>query len=119
MTSRSHLCGFDLNFSYPETNGPFPALSYPTPSDPFSPFGVNKGGLLLDNMRQAFSYEALDALEKFEKRELSKRNIAREEKRQEWKRDLSGRANGTLDSWYACFLLTELYGEFSSPPESS
>lgn len=32
----------------------------------------------------------------------------REENRREWKRDLSGRANGTIDPNYGCFLLDEL-----------
>ena len=32
----------------------------------------------------------------------------REEERQQWKRDLSGRANGTIDPFYGCFLLDEL-----------
>ena len=32
----------------------------------------------------------------------------REEQRQQWKRDLSGRANGTIDPFYGCFLLDEL-----------
>ncbi|KAJ7200472.1 Alpha/Beta hydrolase protein [Mycena haematopus] len=32
----------------------------------------------------------------------------REAERQQWKRDLSGRANGTIDPFYGCFLLDEL-----------
>ena len=112
---RTHLCGFDLNFSYPETNGPFPALSYPTPSDPLSPYNVNTASLMRDKMLRVVSSESLKTLEQFSKRghskDLQKRDIVREEKRQQWKRDLSGRANGTLDSWYACFLLTEIYGK--------
>lgn len=32
----------------------------------------------------------------------------REERRQAWKRDLSGRANGTIDPFYGCFLLDEV-----------
>lgn len=40
---------------------------------------------------------------------MSKRELEREMKREMWKRDLSGRTNGTIDSWYACNLLFELY----------
>lgn len=29
-------------------------------------------------------------------------------KREQWKRDLSGRANGTIDPWYGCFLFYEV-----------
>lgn len=29
-------------------------------------------------------------------------------KRDEWKRDLTGRANGTIDPWYLCDLLDEV-----------
>lgn len=39
------------------------------------------------------------------------RELEQEKKRQEWKlqkRDLSGRANGTIDPWYGCFLAAEL-----------
>lgn len=32
----------------------------------------------------------------------------REAERKQWKRDLSGRANGTIDPSYGCFLLDEL-----------
>jgi hypothetical protein len=32
----------------------------------------------------------------------------REERRLAWKRDLTGRANGTIDTWYGCYLLNEL-----------
>lgn len=41
---------------------------------------------------------------------IEKRNMlkGREEKRQAWKRDLSGRANGTIDPFYGCFLLSEV-----------
>ncbi len=40
----------------------------------------------------------------FSTRELEER----ESRRQEWKRDLSGRANGTIDPMYGCFLAAEL-----------
>ncbi|KAJ7453029.1 Alpha/Beta hydrolase protein [Mycena galericulata] len=31
------------------------------------------------------------------------------EARQQWKRDLAGRPNGTLDPWYGCFIWDEMY----------
>ena len=45
------------------------------------------------------------ALDLTKRAELHER---REEERQQWKRDLSGRANGTIDPLYGCFLLDEL-----------
>lgn len=33
---------------------------------------------------------------------LLKRDEDREEARHAWKRDLTGRSNGTIDSWYGC-----------------
>ena len=41
--------------------------------------------------------------------QMSKREQERDMKREMWKRDLTGRANGTIDSWYACNLQFELY----------
>ena len=45
--------------------------------------------------------------------QLSSRDIfdidKREQRRKQWKRDLIGRSNGTLDPWYGCFLFEELY----------
>lgn len=40
---------------------------------------------------------------------LSKRDVEREMKRAVYKRDLSLRANDTIDPWYACNLLEEMY----------
>ena len=37
--------------------------------------------------------------------------VAREERKREWKkekRDLTGRANGTIDPWYACDIYDEM-----------
>jgi carboxypeptidase D len=43
---------------------------------------------------------------------ISKRDPAIEEarfaKRAQWKRDLTGRANGTIDPWYECDLYDEM-----------
>ena len=32
-----------------------------------------------------------------------------DEQREQWKRDLAGRANGTLDPWYLCDLFDEVF----------
>ena len=44
------------------------------------------------------------------KESLRKResNEQRNMKREQWKRDLSGRANGTIDPWYGCSLFQEM-----------
>ncbi|KAJ7934228.1 alpha/beta-hydrolase [Mycena leptocephala] len=40
----------------------------------------------------------------------SRRELERwDEPHTAWKRDLAGRANGTLDPWYGCFLLAEMW----------
>ena len=36
------------------------------------------------------------------------REVQREKRQRSWKRDLSDRANGTIDPWYGCNLLDEL-----------
>jgi carboxypeptidase D len=44
--------------------------------------------------------------------------LRREERRQEWKRSIAGRPNGTLDPFYGCFLFEEMWDyafNFSSP----
>lgn len=59
-------------------------------------------------------------MQKREFAELNEHERARELHRRDWiearinKRDLTGRGNGTIDSWYGCFLLDELYDYMSN-----
>ncbi|KAJ6607825.1 alpha beta-hydrolase [Mycena sp. CBHHK59/15] len=79
--TQEHLCGYDLNFTYPQ-NGHFP---------PYATRRSAQNGRISKASRSA-------------KREL----VRREERRQSWKRSLEGRANGTLDPYYGCFIYFEL-----------
>ena len=114
--SRTHLCGYDLNLTYPQ-NGLFPTLQQPSATDPNSPFFFT-GPPKKRSYMSSRARTKLHAVEKLAKRgaELHKRGehpLKRDAKLQArhatWKRDLTGRSNGTIDSWYACFLLDELY----------
>ncbi|EIW79100.1 alpha beta-hydrolase [Coniophora puteana RWD-64-598 SS2] len=99
---QTHLCGFDLNLTYPQ-DGHFPTLQFQQGADPNSgDFMSSYRNRMLD--KAEFSEE----LERrFANRELpSARERIR--KRDAWKRDLSGRANGTIDSWYGCDLYDEM-----------
>ncbi|GJE98044.1 serine carboxypeptidase-like protein [Phanerochaete sordida] len=102
---QSHLCGFDLNLTYPQ-NGHFPTLDPPFPDS----------GEGLDTRRRAHKTKVFqqalkqDALEK--RTGLIRRSTPEDEvrlaRRDQWKRDLTGRANGTLDPWYLCDLYDEM-----------
>ncbi|KAF7795039.1 hypothetical protein EIP86_006183 [Pleurotus ostreatoroseus] len=98
---QSHLCGYDLNLTYPQ-NGHFPTLNPPHLDDIFlkRETRVQKKSLL----KEVFRADAQMTRRGLHKRELP--SVL--EKRAEWKRDLSGRANGTIDPWYGCDLYDEV-----------
>ncbi|KAH9847538.1 alpha/beta-hydrolase [Lenzites betulinus] len=108
---QAHLCAFDLNLTYPQV-GNFPTLNLvePTSNSELSQslLAPTEGRARTASLQKAVS-------EKFttshSKRSLSKRAEffeRREDSRRAWKRDLTGRANGTIDPFYGCFLLDEL-----------
>ncbi|KAI0671913.1 alpha/beta-hydrolase [Trametes maxima] len=108
---QTHLCGFDLNLTYPQ-DGHFPTLNLVRPK---SNSGLSQSLLEPTESRARTSSLQKAVFEKFAvthgKRSLSKRAEffeRREEGRREWKRDLSGIANGTINPFYGCFLLDEL-----------
>lgn len=96
---RSALCGYDLTLQYPQPKH-FPTLNAPLPisgSATFSgKYGTKLTKTLATELRKRESEGAL--LEHGER--LRARNV--------WKRDLAGRANGTIDPWYQCDLYTEM-----------
>lgn len=104
------MCGYDLNLTYPQ-NGTFPTLDiiFPTSDSETSLYLAHVPSL---DTPQSKSWKAHIAEKYYAKAaELDKRELRferREERRQQWKRDLTGRANGTIDPWYGCFLLLEL-----------
>ncbi|KAI0675837.1 alpha/beta-hydrolase [Trametes maxima] len=121
---QEHLCGYDLNFTYPQ-NGHFPDLQPIPPSDPnragFSDFTTRKAlstqrfqRLALKSVRTSrHSVRGVEARSQLA--HLAATNPSgvaglrrREEHSTIQKRDLSLRTNGTIDSWYGCFLLDEM-----------
>ncbi|KAJ7186601.1 alpha/beta-hydrolase [Mycena filopes] len=95
--TQEHLCGYDLNFTYPQ-NGHFPTLRDPSfNSSIFGPPGTRR--------TRKISLKALaehnGRLSAVDKRGLMQRHAS-------LKRDLTGRPNGTLDPWYGCFIYDEL-----------
>ncbi|CAL1714177.1 unnamed protein product [Somion occarium] len=103
---QEELCGYNVTLTYPQ-NGFFPTIN---PADPESPEAKNNFKL-----RQSWRYlskRALAANIHSRKTQLVSRNTdalqKREAERQQWKRNLSQRANGTIDPFYACFLGDEL-----------
>lgn len=109
---RSHLCGYDINLTYPQTGGPIPgpALQLPTERDvPFfmsSAKNKNRLALSKQNFMSELSSRYAEKEANEGARSVDKR--FRDISQRQWKRDLSGRAqDGTIDSWYGCLLLDE------------
>ncbi|KAJ7505935.1 alpha/beta-hydrolase [Mycena galericulata] len=95
--TQEHLCGYDLNFTYPQ-NGHFPTLRDPS-------FGSS----MPEQQARDISLRKFVAQNRRVSTTATKRDLLRrEEARQQWKRDLAGRPNGTLDPWYGCLLWDEM-----------
>ncbi|KAJ6537847.1 alpha/beta-hydrolase [Mycena capillaripes] len=106
---QTHLCGFDLNLTYPQS-GHFPTLNLVGPTSNsvlsqslFNPTEDRARTLHASVSSRFAEVHGRDALSK--RSDLHQRRKA---ENQQWKRDLSGRANGTIDPFYGCFLLDEL-----------
>lgn len=100
---RHHLCGFDLNLTYPQV-GTFPTLNLT--SGLRATLGADG-----TSSRAAASLKAAFANELAARKRTSRNSPGVSErlrKRSEWKRDLSGRANGTIDPWYGCDVFDEM-----------
>ncbi|KAI0327526.1 alpha/beta-hydrolase [Cubamyces sp. BRFM 1775] len=103
-----HLCGFDLNLTYPQ-NGTFPTLNLisglqqtsgsASSNDQLSTLTSWKDAFAAENAARSGSYSV----------SIREEGVAdRLERREVWKRDLSGRANGTIDPWYGCYIFNEM-----------
>ncbi|KZT24766.1 alpha/beta-hydrolase [Neolentinus lepideus HHB14362 ss-1] len=102
---QEHLCGYDLNFTYPQ-NGHFPTLNFTRGIVDGSYSSARKGNRLNG---QSVLTTIADRYAASESKQLAKRD--REMRRELWKaekRDLSGRPNGTIDPWYGCYIHFEL-----------
>lgn len=95
---QSQLCGYDLNLTYPQ-KGLLPDVKLIAPTQRQVPFALStlsrKSSFFKEVFRRSQSAD----------QSLTKRD--REERKNAWKRDLSLRENGTIDSWYGCLLLYE------------
>ncbi|OAX41086.1 alpha/beta-hydrolase [Rhizopogon vinicolor AM-OR11-026] len=104
------LCGYDLTLEYPQ-NGHFPTLNYTSGADPFSSMSASgrykarqgrlSKKLFLAEMEQRYNV-------RLAKRSTSLSSRERVRARDAWKRDLAGRANGTIDPWYGCDVYDEM-----------
>ena len=99
---RSHLCGFDFNLTYPQ-HGHFPTLN---PQEPTA-FGSDQRSLKKTLVKEALKADNHMARASIKARSLEP-GSERFQKREQWKRDLTGRANGTIDPWYGCDLYDEM-----------
>lgn len=103
FVEQTHLCGYDLNLTYPQ-DGHFPDLQLVYPTAPgrasqvyFASKQKSKAMMskreLLQEGRRRYGDESVHA-----------RGRANMQRREVMKRDLAGRANGTIDPWYGCFI---------------
>ena len=118
---RTHLCGYDFNLTYPQ-EGKFPSVGNPIlPTESFRAATLaNQPSALLKKRFNALirSVEAPDVgIVRRDTLPRREEKQARKHKKREWlakknsllqNRDLSGRANGTIDPWYGCFLNSEV-----------
>jgi len=88
---RSKLCHFDVNLTYPQ-NGIIPDVHFAQPAQREIPFTLMKSKR---TFFQQLKLRATEESKSLTKRDLQERDVAK----QNWKRDLSGRANGTVDPW--------------------
>ncbi|GBE89633.1 alpha/beta-hydrolase [Sparassis crispa] len=95
---QQHLCGYDLNLTYPQ-DGYFPDLGYVYPvNGAINAETLNKRKPILT--KRALLQEARVRYGNFGRIPAGRVGHLR---RDQYKRDLTGRANGTIDPWYGCF----------------
>lgn len=102
---REHLCGYDVNLTYPQHG------IIPTITDPFTTTSVFANSQVQPQVprKRSLSKRALSAaVSSLESRDIESRTPELEERRTILKRNLIGRPNGTLDPTYGCFLWEEM-----------
>lgn len=100
---RHHLCGYDLNLTYPQ-NGTFPTLNYTSGQQA----ALNRVASHTTRAARSWKDTIVDKISKRQSTQGESTYVSRSVKRSEWKRDLSGRPNGTIDSWYGCDIFDEM-----------
>ncbi|KAJ8474878.1 hypothetical protein ONZ45_g15798 [Pleurotus djamor] len=102
---QTHLCGYDVNLTYPQ-NGLIPTLKNPFDEDAFD--GGFDGPQVGRQFRSSLLAPVLQKL-RSSPPALSRRLPHKVfQRKQAWKRDLTGRPNGTLDPFYGCHIYSEL-----------
>lgn len=106
-TRRHHLCGFDLNLTYPQTGGTFPTLSLPQGLRAKFLDAAAETRVSATSWREAISEDYAARVLNAPARKRADFHERRETEKR-WKRDLSQRANGTIDPWYGCDIFNEM-----------
>ncbi|PIL29186.1 hypothetical protein GSI_09235 [Ganoderma sinense ZZ0214-1] len=105
-----HLCGFDLNFTYPQTGGTFPPQLVASGQIANQTSKAKKQALFSTSSRKQFISEySAHMHSNFDDMKRADVFERREEARSQWKRDLTGRPNGTIDPWYGCDVWQEMW----------
>lgn len=120
--TRTHLCGYDFNLTYPQKSK-FPPVGPTTPPTEGGEARVatlaSRSPKLIRKNLVAIAKGMPNPASGLVRRETApeaREVIAREHARRTWleekriikKRDLTGRANGTIDPFYGCFLSEEI-----------
>ncbi|KAI0349727.1 alpha/beta-hydrolase [Trametes cingulata] len=101
---QSHLCGFDLNLTYPQKE------HFPTFDPPPSTKSVFRASRAKSRAKHASFMKRVveDFANAHGEKPLNSREDILAQKDDSRKPGLAGRANGTIDPWYGCSLLDEL-----------
>ncbi|KAI9065255.1 alpha/beta-hydrolase [Trametes sanguinea] len=100
---QEHLCGYDLNLTYPQ-DGHFPTLQFIS-GEELSPSASRSASRMNAAVRAKRKQKQRSVIELAKR--VSEENVRRDIAKAQ-KRDLSGRANGTIDPWYGYDLLDEM-----------
>ncbi|KAI0344379.1 alpha beta-hydrolase [Trametopsis cervina] len=98
FANQAHLCGLDLNLTYPQQGGGLPVIN------------LVEG----QNQKHPYQHDLTFAAEVAKRHEEGLSDIhlsSRSEKTAAhsiWKRDLTGRSNHTIDPWYGCYIWDEM-----------
>ncbi|RPD76193.1 alpha/beta-hydrolase [Lentinus tigrinus ALCF2SS1-7] len=103
-----HLCGFDLNLTYPQTGGNFPTLNLTQGLRAQFLVAAETSVAAVSSWREAIAsaYSVCAGTKSAMKR--ADYHERRDLERLQWKRDISGRPNGTIDPWYGCDIFDEM-----------
>ncbi|RDX42857.1 alpha/beta-hydrolase [Lentinus brumalis] len=102
-----HLCGFDLNLTYPQTGGNFPTLNL-TQGLRATFLEATDTRVTGSSWREAIATEYAVRARTNPIMKRADYHERRGADALQWKRDISGRPNGTIDPWYGCDIFDEM-----------